>query len=262
MTTRTAGDRIKPLECEAWQADVWTKLAGVTDPELDEPVTDMGFITGVQVDRGGSVAIAFRLPTYWCAPNFAFMMGHDMRAAIRALPWVTAVTVTLFEHQSVDEINRGVNEDLPFEVAFGDEANGNLDGLRLTFVKKAFQWRQEALISHLLREGLLPDELLSWTVERLQRELLSPDAASLVARYLDRRSLAGDFDGASPAFLKLDGGTLQAAELPSYLRSVRRLRTNAEFNGALCRGLLAERFSNDPLPPKRDAFIMPAAQSA
>lgn len=248
-------------DTDALRAAVLAQLSRVTDPELDEPVTKMGFVSNIGIIGGGDVHVAFRLPTYWCSPNFAYMMGEDMRAAVLSLPWVGSVTVTLCEHLSADEINRGVNGGLPFDIAFGDQATGNLDELRATFLRKAFQWRQEALLRHLLGQGYLADELLVWTVSEIGTAQLDLEGAQLMARYLDRRAVAGNFDGGSPAFVNVSGEPLDAASLPQYLRSLRRLRTNAEFNSALCRGLLAERFSYEPLPPRRDAYIEPAARA-
>src|SRR5476649_857826 len=89
-------------------AEVWTRLESVIDPELDESVTELGFVTRVEVDADDHVRIDFRLPTYWCAANFAFLMADDMRVAVAALPWVTKVSVGLGEHMYADEINRGV----------------------------------------------------------------------------------------------------------------------------------------------------------
>ena len=65
------------------------------DPELDEPVTDMGFVEAVSVTgrAAGAVQVSFRLPTYWCSPNFAFLMADDIKRAGRgsalgrARPW-------------------------------------------------------------------------------------------------------------------------------------------------------------------------------
>src|ERR1700730_17024006 len=99
MVTKPAVDRV---------AQVWTRLQSVTDPELDESVTDLGFVTRVEVDADGQVQIGFRLPTYWCAANFAFLMADDMRRAVAGLPWVTKVTVELGEHMYAAEINGGV----------------------------------------------------------------------------------------------------------------------------------------------------------
>ena len=59
----------------------------MTDPELDEPVTELGFVERVAVD-GDTVEVDFRLPTYWCAANFAFLMVDDIRIAVEGAPWV------------------------------------------------------------------------------------------------------------------------------------------------------------------------------
>jgi metal-sulfur cluster biosynthetic enzyme len=67
-------------------SEVLARLATVSDPELDESVTELGFVTDVEVATGGAVRIGFRLPTYWCAANFAFLMAEDMRLAAASLP--------------------------------------------------------------------------------------------------------------------------------------------------------------------------------
>jgi len=231
------------------ETDVWRKLGRVTDPELDESVTDMGFVTDVELGEDGSVAIAFRLPTYWCSPNFAYMMGEDMRTAVLELEWVRSASVTLGEHMYVDAINAGVNSGLRFSEAMGAEATGDLDELRRTFELKAFQWRQEVLLSHLLKAGQTPEALVALTVGGLYGWETTIDTHRLVSRYLDRRHVPASFDDASLAFIDADGKPLRPQTLNDYLRSIRRIRTNAEFNGALCRGLLAERYNFDPLAP-------------
>lgn len=227
--------------------EVWMRLSLVTDPELDEAVTDMGFIESYEIMDGGHVHVAFRLPTFWCSPNFAFMMGHDMRASVMALPWVKRVDVVLGEHMYVDQINRGVNGGLSFQETFGDAANGELDEIRQTFRRKAFQWRQEALLTDLLNRGHEAETLVSWTIERLRESSASEAAQHLITRYLERRDLSGPFGGTDRAFVTLDGTPLVAGSMTDYLRKIRRIRTNAEFNGALCRRLLDERFSTEPL---------------
>ena len=55
-------------------------LGTVYDPELDEPITDLGFVGSVVV-AGGAVAVRLRLPTPQCAPNFAFLMAADASRA-------------------------------------------------------------------------------------------------------------------------------------------------------------------------------------
>ena len=61
--------------------------------ELDEPVTALEFVTRADVDADNCVHIEFRLPTYWCAANFSFLMADDMRLAIGVLPWVGEVGI-------------------------------------------------------------------------------------------------------------------------------------------------------------------------
>ena len=138
------------------EAAVRQALDRVTDPELDEPVTDLRFIERLTIDQDGGVAIGFRLPTYWCAANFAFLMADDMRRAVGALPWVNKVQVTLGEHMYADKINHGLAHGLSFQATFGNEASAELDELRRTFLVKAFQRRQEAVLRYLIERGHQP----------------------------------------------------------------------------------------------------------
>ena len=57
-------------------AAIRERLAQVLDPELDEPILDLGFVRGLRL-RSGHAEIALRLPTSWCAVNFAFLMAED-----------------------------------------------------------------------------------------------------------------------------------------------------------------------------------------
>jgi metal-sulfur cluster biosynthetic enzyme len=228
-------------------AEVWTRLESVIDPELDESVTELGFVTGVEVDVGGDVKVDFRLPTYWCAANFAFLMADDMRIAVAALPWVRRVTVGLGEHMYADEINRGVAAGHSFQATFGDEASGELEEVRRTFMVKAFQRRQEALLTYLLGHGHEPAALLQLTVVELAALPGDSDGRRLIARYLERRPVIGS--GADEtAFVDQDGALLDAGQIHAYLRALRRVGVNAEFNSALCRGLLATRYGAECAP--------------
>jgi metal-sulfur cluster biosynthetic enzyme len=222
-------------------AEVWARLESVIDPELDESVTELGFVTSVGVDAGGQVRIDFRLPTYWCAANFAFLMADDMRIAVAALPWVEKVTVGLGEHMYADEINRGVAAGLSFQATFGSEASGELEEVRRTFMVKAFQRRQEVLLTYLLDHGHEAAVLLRVTVAELAA--LSCDSAGhrLIVRYLERRPVVGSHAD-DRAFVDQDGALLDAGQIHAYLRALRRVGVNAEFNSALCRGLLATRY--------------------
>ncbi|PWT85171.1 MAG: hypothetical protein C5B58_03495, partial [Acidobacteria bacterium] len=87
---------------------IWSALESVTDPEIDESVVSLEFVSEVKIDENNRVQIEFRLPTYWCAPNFAFLMASDMRDAVSELDWVGEVSVRLVDHFSAELINRGV----------------------------------------------------------------------------------------------------------------------------------------------------------
>jgi metal-sulfur cluster biosynthetic enzyme len=224
-------------------SEVLARLATVNDPELDQSVVELDFVTGVSVDGDGAVSLSFRLPTYWCAANFAFIMAEDMRAAVAGLPWVTRVSVTLGEHMYAETINRGMAQTQSFETAFGTEADGNLAQVRRTFLVKAFQRRQVALADHLLADRYAPEALAAFTIARLRTCTNTPEAQLLVQRYLDRRSVVGEAGDEAPAFVDEHGARVAPEGFRVHLRALRRVAVNVEFNGALCRGLLAARFN-------------------
>ncbi|MFD0469702.1 iron-sulfur cluster assembly protein [Nonomuraea thailandensis] len=86
---------------------LWAALATVRDPELDEPITDLGFVSSAEL-RDGHASVRLRLPTYFCAPNFAYLMVADALDAVRAAPGVRSAQVRLVDHFAADEINAGV----------------------------------------------------------------------------------------------------------------------------------------------------------
>ena len=206
------------------------------------------------MDAEDRVHIEFRLPTYWCAANFAFMMADDMRTAVLDLPWVKGVSVTLGEHMYADTINRGMAQGLSFQDAFGDEADGNLDEVRRTFLLKAFQRRQEALLLYLSEGGWSPTTLIDLRLADLAAVPCNDTGRKLVERYMERRPLVGPADPTAHAFVTATGAPLPAGGFDAYVSGLRRVRVNAEFNGALCRGLLSARFdTTTPYSPKSRA---------
>nr|WP_294556383.1 iron-sulfur cluster assembly protein [uncultured Rhodopila sp.] len=256
-------------------AEVRRALDRVTDPELDEPVTDLRFIDRMEI-QGDAVTIGFRLPTYWCAANFAFLMADDMRRQVGSLPWVGRVTVILGEHMYADKINRGLALGLSFRETFGNEASAELDDLRRTFLVKAFQRRQEALLRYLLKPGprparqgvdggpapartettATPETLVAMTLQELAGLPLDHDGDQIRRRYLDRRHICAA-PGEPLAFVDARGEPIGAESLSGYLQALGRVTINAEFNGALCRGLLAARFNEDGEPSLADFARMP-----
>ena len=226
----------------AREREVWAALESVMDPELDESVTELNFVTHADVDAGGRVHIGFRLPTYWCAANFSFLMADDMRRAVAALPWVAGVDVVLGEHMYAEKINAGLAGGLSFQDTFGEEADGDVEEVRRTFLVKAFQRRQAALLRCLLDQGIADDALAGMTLTALEAMKLNDEGGKLRVRYLERRGVVGAASSGALAFVDAEGAPLSAAGLARYVSGIRRVGVNAEFNGALCRGLLAVRF--------------------
>jgi metal-sulfur cluster biosynthetic enzyme len=227
---------------QARRREVWACLEGVMDPELDESVTELNFVTNADVDANNCVRIDFRLPTYWCAANFSFLMADDMRQAVRALDWVEGVDIVLGEHMYADKINAGLAKGMSFQETFGEEADGDLESLRRTFLVKAFQRRQAALLNCLLIAGQSHEALVAMTIGGLEALPLEAEGAKLRRRYLDRRDVIGPLRADARALVTAEGANLNSESLARYISGIRRVGVNAEFNGALCRGLLAVRF--------------------
>jgi metal-sulfur cluster biosynthetic enzyme len=244
-------EQTRDRQAQDRQAEVWACLQGVTDPELDESVTELHFISKINVDPESRVHIEFRLPTYWCAANFSFLMADDMRRAVSALSWVEGVSVVLGEHMYADKINAGLAGGLSFQETFGAEADGNLDDLRQTFLIKAFQRRQAALLNHLVRIGHSPQTIVSLTLTELDCLPVDDEGEKLVRRYRERRAVVGLLRADEPAFVDAKGARVKADGFAAYVSGLRRIGINAEFNGALCRGLLSVRFDLEtPFVPK------------
>lgn len=223
-------------------SEVLAQLARVSDPELDEPVTELGFVTSVEIDDAGRVEVGFRLPTYWCAANFAFLMADDMRREVAALPWVTGIAVELGDHMYAETINRAMKTGLSFQKAFAEEADGDLEDVRRTFAIKAFQRRQLVLLDQLHGADYAMPFLLGLTIAELISLPVGPDMTALINRYLDRRQVPALGGPDDPAFVGTAGQAIAPEGYATHRRELRRVMVNIEFNGALCRGLLAARF--------------------
>ena len=224
--------------------EVHQQLAEVYDPELDQPLTELGFIGGVDI-AGDKVTVRFRLPTYWCAANFAYMMSSDIRERVSELPWVKQVDVLLQDHFHDEEINEGIKHGKTFLTAFPD-ATDSLDDLRETFRVKAFQARQERVLRWLIRKGLQEEAILRMRVGELEQLLKKRQVAKLVKRYLNirqERGLPGDIG--AEAFSHHDGTPIDPGGLQLLLNKASSTRLSMEFNTAFCSGLLKTRYGED-----------------
>jgi metal-sulfur cluster biosynthetic enzyme len=238
---------------------VRTALDTVLDPELDEPITDLGFVRSIEVDGvdgvppaggdGGNVVVHLRLPTSFCSPNFAWLMASDAYDAVVALDGVGAVEVQLDDHHDSDKINTGLAAGAGYRGTFGSEAEDSLDELRMTFRRKAHTAAMERCLTALLRErpdlseedvagvrlGDLPDSGLT---ERLRQR---------------RRALGLDDSPSALVLVDAEGRTSTRAEAPKRLRMARSVRISIDGNAHFCRGLLATRY------PGADADQAPSA---
>jgi metal-sulfur cluster biosynthetic enzyme len=225
------------------RASVLDALSAVHDPELDEPITSLRFVSSCEVTPEGDVTVVLRLPTPQCAPNFAFLMAADARNAVRRLPWAREVTVTLEDHYTGEEINAAVGRGEGFGSAFpGETEEDDLEGLRRLFERKALVARQSRLCEELLARGETREQVVSLRVADL------PDSAE-ARRCLELRERLGiGSEGAAPAFVLPDGRPLAAGELDRWLRMARLVRTSLEANGGICRSLLRFRHGLAPEP--------------
>jgi metal-sulfur cluster biosynthetic enzyme len=224
---------------------VLAALAAVHDPELDEPITSLGFVGSCVVSDSGDVDVHLRLPTPQCAPNFAFLMASDARAAVRRVSGVGEVGVVLDDHYTAAEINAAVGTDAGFGGAFPGEGSGDLEALRELFQRKALLARQGRVAAMLLlrgdpsgRAGGAADHA---AVVALCVADLPPDDPEVARCLVLRRELGLPCGPAAPALVAGDGSRLTAEELPLWLRRARLVGLSLESNGGLCRSLLRVR---------------------
>lgn len=231
-----------PAESDAER--VFDALGAVYDPELDEPITALGFVNSCQVTPDGEVDVVLRLPTPQCAPNFAFLMAADARTAVRRLPWVRHVTVRLEDHYTGEEINAAIQRGEGFSGAFpGETDDEGLESLRDLFFRKALVARQSRLCQRLLARGVTADEV---TEQRVGDLADVPDAHRCIEL---RRRLGLSCEGDAPAFVLPDGRPIDAQDLHRWLRTARLVGMSLEVNGGICRSLQKIRHGvvlNDP----------------
>jgi len=221
------------------RAQVLDALGEVIDPELDEPITTLGFVASCAVTESGDVSLHLRLPTPQCAPNFAFLMAADARAAARRVPGVGAVDVVLDDHFTGEEINEAINRGAGFGDAFPGETRGELDALRALFRRKALVGRQARLC-----EALAADhddaEICAMRLDEL------PPSADAERCLELRRELGLPHADDSPGLIAGDGSAIAPDQLRMWLRKARLMSLSLESNAAICRSLLAVRYPERP----------------
>ncbi|KAA9153537.1 iron-sulfur cluster assembly protein [Amycolatopsis acidicola] len=225
------------VEAGRTAAAVWSALGTVRDPELDEPLTDLGFVSRAEVDEAGRAVVRLRLPTYFCAPNFAFLMVADAYDAVSAVPGVAEAEVELEDHFAAGAINRGVAARAGFVASFEGEAVDELDTLRTDFVRKAVLAGTDRVCRGLLAAGTPRERLGSLTLGDV------PAGAELERLRARRREIglpAGDRD---PLLVDaVTGAPVPSGALDRHLRFARLTRTSQEANSGVCRGMLLARY--------------------
>jgi metal-sulfur cluster biosynthetic enzyme len=222
---------------------VYAALAAVRDPELDEPITTLEFVASCTVSPVGQAQVRLRLPTYFCAPNFAFLMVADAYDAVVKVPGVTAAEILLDDHFASDAINAGVAARAGFAAAFDGEAADELDELRATFLRKAVLAGTDLVCRPLAAAGLAPAELAALTLGSVPS---SPELTRLRNR---RADLGLPADAAAPLLIDPQTGAPVAPEaVPLHLRRAGLTRTGIEANTSICSGMLRARYPQNPSP--------------
>ena len=219
--------------------DLLRALETVRDPELDEPITSLGFVAACTVSSDGDAQVRLRLPTYFCAPNFAYLMVADAYDAVSALPGVRRAEVVLEDHFASDAINGGVAAQAGFARSFDGEAVGELHALRADFLRKAVMAGTDQVCRPLLAAGTEPAALLAMTLGEL------PPSHAL-ERLRQRRADLG-LPAGDDAPLVIDpvtGAPVRADALPLHLRKAQITRVSIEANSGICRGMLRHRYND------------------
>jgi metal-sulfur cluster biosynthetic enzyme len=219
------------------ESDLLRALETVRDPELDEPITSLGFVASCTVSADGDARIRLRLPTYFCAPNFAYLMVADAYDAVSALPGVRHAEVILEDHFASDTINGGVAAQAGFARSFDGEAVGELHELRADFLRKAVMAGTDQVCRPLLAAGKDPAALLAMTLGEV------PPSRAL-DRLRSRRAELG-LPAGDDARLLIDpvsGAPVAAEAVPLHLRKARLTRVSIEANAGICRGMLQHRY--------------------
>jgi len=216
---------------------VLAALEAVRDPELDEPITSLGFVSSCTVSAAGDAQVRLRLPTYFCAPNFAFLMVADAYDVVSALAGVRHTEVVLEDHFAAAAINDGVAARAGFARSFDGEAVGELDDLRADFLRKAVLAGTDRACRPLLDAGVDPAAL---TTLRLGELPPSRELDRLRRRRAELGLPAGDD---APLLIEpTTGAPVDADAVPLHLRRARTTRVSVDANTGICRGMLRHRY--------------------
>jgi metal-sulfur cluster biosynthetic enzyme len=228
---------VATLTASARIARILAALETVRDPELDEPITSLGFVASCTVSAAGDAQVRLRLPTYFCAPNFAFLMVADAYDAVSALDGVRGVDVVLEDHFAAAAINGGVAARAGFARSFDGEAVGELHQLRADFLRKAVMAGTDQVCRPLVEAGADPATLAAMRLGQV------PSSRAL--ERLRRRRAELGLPAGDDAPLLIDpatGAAVARDAVPLHLRRARTTRIGIDANTGICRGMLRHRY--------------------
>jgi metal-sulfur cluster biosynthetic enzyme len=220
-------------------ARVLAALGQVRDPELDEPVTTLGFVASCTVSADGDAEVHLRLPTYFCAPNFAFLMVADAYDAVSTVEGIRHAEIVLDDHFAADAINTGVAARAGFARSFAGEAAGELHHLRDDFLRKAVLAGTDLACRPLVAAGVAPGQLARLTLGEV------PASAELDRLRRRRAELGLPAGDDAPLLIEpATGAPLAETAVPLHLRKARLTRTSLDANTGICRGMLRHRYQS------------------
>jgi metal-sulfur cluster biosynthetic enzyme len=223
--------------------EAYAALGEVIDPELDEPITDLGFVRSLVV-TGCDVEVHLRLPTSFCAPNFAYLMASDAKDVLVSLDWTRQVVVALDDHHDSPIINAGLAADAGYCGTFGHEAQDSLDELRVTFQRKAHTATMERCLTSL--RSAEPDRPVEALGEVRLRDL--PDGAATESLLRRRRVIGLSTRPDDVVLVDHHGHGYAPDDVPLMLRRARSTRISIDGNAHFCRGLLRTRYPDTDTP--------------
>ena len=204
-------------------------LDRVMDPELDESVLSLGFVESVTADDACNITVSLRLPTYWCAANFSFLMASDAHNELCGVEGVRSVTVRLGEHFAGSEVESGTGRGMSFGEAFPKGGPDSLEETRQIFLRKGYFSRQQKLLQALKRSGLSFAEISGLRIEEVAS---LPVDARLLTRYLERRRDLGlDCSEYQPLIVDIKGESIAPEQMEMYYARARTTRLEMAEQG-------------------------------
>jgi metal-sulfur cluster biosynthetic enzyme len=191
---------------------VWAALAQVLDPELGEPVTDLGLVTLVELRPGDGcreahAVIELRPPSGGCPPYLAWVIRSALQEAAESTPGVGSVEVRLPD---------------------GPEPGA---GAAVDFRRRAHAAAQLRLTAALVDGGLAPEEVPLLTLADAARR--APRQVEAVRRH--RRALELPVDEGAAALVDELGRPVPPTELGGWRRRAEAAAVTIRGDAVGCR---------------------------